>query len=113
MRSLFLAAALAAVFAAPALAHPDHDAPGRPLSDGAEVSAKARTMIDTMIERKVLDASWRGATPRKVEYRTPNGRSPEWVVTFANPKATDTTKRALYVMFNPWGDYLAANHTGN
>jgi hypothetical protein len=112
MRSLIvaLALALAATAAAgPALAHPDHEDSIRPMAEEGVVRQKASGLIDTMIERKAIEPSWKGAAPAKVEYRT---REAEWVVTFNNSRAADPAKRVLYVMFNPYGDYVAANHSG-
>ena len=120
--SLFAAAALTS----PALAHP----PGEDGEDGharvyrppaaeapravfsaAAAQAKARAVVDTMIQRKVVGPNWRGVAPAAASVRDKGGAK-EWVVTFRNPKERVRAKRTLYVFLTEMGEYKAANHTG-
>ena len=119
---LFAAAALTS----PALAHP----PGADGEDGharvyrppaaeapravftaAAAQAKARSVVETMIQRKLVGPSWRTAAPAAASVREKGGAK-EWVVTFRNPKERARAKRTLYVFLTESGEYKAANHTG-
>ncbi|HEX8570644.1 MAG TPA: DUF6488 family protein [Caulobacteraceae bacterium] len=117
--SLFAASAVAF----PAVAHPpseDGSDPHeyrpalvqvRPAFTAAAAQVKAKAVVGTLIERKVVGTSWRAVAPAKAELQ---GRADgkRWVVTFRNPKERARAKRTLYVFLNESGDYVAANHTG-
>lgn len=112
MKNLILALALSAAVVSPAVAHPEHDHEPRPVAERGAVQEKAKTVVDTMIERKLIEPSWKGLAPTKSELRK-RGDATEWVVIYANAKAKDPAKRTLHVVFDPYGEYVAANHTGN
>ena len=105
-----LALALSLPVAGVAIAHPE-DEGFRQAATREQVKAVAKTAIDTMVLRKVIEPSWNDLEPVSATTRTANGYT-EWVVIFENPKATDSAKRKVYVFTNVYGDYLAANHTG-
>jgi len=99
---------LTGVLAAPAFAHPGHShAIKQPAAE-----TKAKAVVQTMIQRKILDASWAGRAPARAERRDGGGGEVEWLVTFRNDTAKDPAKRTLYVFLAEDGEYLAANHTG-
>jgi hypothetical protein len=110
-----IAAVLALSVAAPAFpafAHPggheeDEMTVGRP-----EAITKAKAVVDTMIGRSLLDASWKGLNPTTSDLKEGRTGGIEWVVVFKNPKAPDPAKQTLYVFLSGSGMYLAANHTG-
>lgn len=83
----------------------------RPVFTAASAQAKAKTVVGTMIDRKIVGASWRTLTPLKAERREKNGAR-EWVVTFRNDRERARAKKNLYVVFTETGEYKAANHTG-
>lgn len=97
--------------AAPAFAHPDHDAP-RVALDQSDLKAKAKTVVSALIERKIVDPTWAAVAPTEVRERTVDGAA-QRVVVLLNSAVQDTAKRSLYVIMNPYGDYIAANHTGH
>lgn len=113
-RLLPLAAVLTLGLAAPAfpvLAHPGHGEETVTIPQ-ANAEAKARTVVDTMIGRDILEPSWRGLKPDSADLREGDTGGLEWVITFRNPAAKDAAKRVLYVFLSSDGIYLAANHTG-
>jgi hypothetical protein len=108
---LALGATLAlSTLAAPAFAHPDHDAPRMAL-DHADLKAKAKTVVTTLIARKIVEPTWAAVAPVEVRERAVDG-SAQRVVVLRNNAVQDPAKRSLYVVMNPYGDYIAANHTG-
>lgn len=94
-----------------AIAHPEDEGGWRQAASREQVKAVAKTAIDTMVLRKLIEPSWNDLEPVSAATRVANGYT-EWVVIFENPKATDPAKRKVYVFTNVYGDYLAANHTG-
>ncbi len=125
MKTLICSLMLAAV-TTPALAHPPGEDGGhgssmrfqtpvaeqpRPVFTAASAQAKAKTVVGTMIDRKIVGPSWRTVTPVKTETREKNGGR-EWVVTFRNDRERARAKKNLYVVFSESGEYKAANHTG-
>ena len=76
-----------------------------------EIVKRAKAARDRLIREQKIDAAWETAAEPSIEQKEFNGR-PEWVVTFRNPVAGDTTKEALYIFFTPAGRFVAANHTG-
>ena len=119
MKSLICSLFAAAAFASPAFAHPpeEHDdyvappAVARPVFTAAGAQTKAKAVLGTLIERKVVGASWRAVGPAAASVREKAGAK-EWVVTFRNPKERARAKRTLYVFLTETGEYKAANHTG-
>ena len=126
MRTLICTLFAAAMATSPVLAHPpgedgEHDAMSRfrappaeqpkPVFSSAAAETKARAVVGTMVDRKIVGASWRTVAPASVATRERAG-SKEWVVTFRNPKERARAKRTLYVFLSESGEYKAANHTG-
>ncbi len=114
-RLLPLAAVLALGLVAPAfpaLAHPGGHGEEVVTIPKANAETKARTVVDTMIGRDILEPSWRGLKASSADLREGDTGGLEWVVTFRNPAAKDAAKRVLYVFLSSDGIYLAANHTG-
>ena len=95
----------------PALAHPGHDEEPVTIPQG-NAEAKAKTVVDTMIARDILEPSWRRLKAERSDLREGSSGGLEWVVVYRNPAAKDPAKRALYVFLSSDGIYLAANHTG-
>ena len=79
--------------------------------DAAGAQEAARNIVDKLIQKKKLDASW-----NKGEFSGANkkvfGDKTEWVVTFNNSSAKDPSKKTLYIFLTLEGKYLAANFTG-
>lgn len=98
--------------AVPAFAHPGGHGEEVTTIPVANAEAKAKTVVDTMIGRDILEASWRGLNPVSSNLREGDTGGLEWVVVFKNPAAKDPAKRTLYVFLSSDGFYLAANHTG-
>jgi hypothetical protein len=116
MRRLIAAATLGLALAGPltpALAHPGgHEEDNFRAKVGErQIRERAAVLLEALLERKAIEPSWKGIAPTKLEYRTVQGHD-EWLVTFTNDKAADKTKRLLYIMLDPYGDYVASNHTG-
>ena len=123
MKTFALILALAA-FAGPALAHPPGEDGGhgggygavaaeqaKPAFTSVAAQAKAKTVLGTLIERKIVGPNWRAVAPIKAEARE-GARDKEWVVTFRNDREPVRAKRTLYVFLTEAGEYRAANHTG-
>ena len=68
--------------------------------------------IKRLVKEKKIGLSWLGATHLKsVEKKF--GSEKEWVVIYKNRKIKNNKKKMLYVFLNPFGDFLAANYTGD
>lgn len=124
MRYLAFFVAVVVASAAPAWAHPPgagghfDDEFERPVAvqpraafDGAAAATKARSVVETMIARNIVDTSWRGVPVTSTELQTQTAGK-RWVVKFRNERVADRARQTLYVMFSEDGAYLAANHTG-
>jgi hypothetical protein len=110
MRVLFAAVALALSAMSPAYAHPDHD---MFQSENPRLMAvtSAMSVVDRLVERGAVDASWRGREPISANLRQRNDAT-EWVVAFRNDAIANPDQRTLYVMLTQGGVYLAANYSG-
>lgn len=110
MRRLFLALALAFCASAPAFAHPDHD---MYQEENPRLTAlhSATYVVERMVERNAIPASWRDIEPNSAMLRERNGAT-EWVVRFQNDAIANPAERTLYVMLTHQGVFLAANYTG-
>lgn len=106
MRRMFMALMVLLASAAPAFAHPEDEPSSRDLA-----TSSAQYTVGTMIDRNILEPSWRSIQPDSATFRERNGAA-EWVITFRNPAAADSSHRVLYVMISPVGEYIAANYTG-
>ncbi|VAW85345.1 hypothetical protein MNBD_GAMMA18-1222 [hydrothermal vent metagenome] len=76
-----------------------------------KATEKALAKVQQLVNKGKVEASWAEVKASHVEQKT-YGKGPEWVVTFNNSKATDESKRSLYLFFSLSGHYIAANHTG-
>jgi hypothetical protein len=110
MRRLFLALALAMSASVPAFAHPDHDMYE---ADNPRLIAlhSATSVVERMVERNAIPATWRGVEPNSALLRERNGAT-EWVVRFQNDAIPNAAERTLYVMLTQSGVFIAANYTG-
>jgi hypothetical protein len=110
VRHLLLALALTFAAAAPAVAHPDHDMYEQ---ENPRLMAlhSASYVVERMVERNAIPASWRGIEPTSALLRQRNNVN-EWVVTFQNDAIANPAERTLYVMLTQSGVYIAANYTG-
>lgn len=91
-----------------------HDAGGHahPTISKEAAIEKATAKVADLVKAGKIDASWSSASVSGAEQKT-FAKGPEWVVTFANDKIADKSKQTLYVFFDQFGHYLAANYTGN
>ena len=71
----------------------------------------AQIAVDSLIENKKIDKSWRAIKPNK-PYKKEFKKGPEWVVTFDNPKIPQKEKQKLYVFISLTGKLIAANFSG-
>lgn len=110
LRSLAIGFSIAMMAAAPAGAHPGHGLESEMTPRELAVSS-ANYVVQTMIERGVLDQSWRNIAPSNAQLRDRAGNT-EWLVTFRNAGVADPAHRTLYVILTPMGEYIAANYTG-
>jgi hypothetical protein len=110
-KQLVLAIAFATASAAPVFAHPDHDMV-EPENPRQVALTSADHIVDRLIERGAVDASWGTVQPSDALLRQRNGAN-EWVVTFRNDAMANPDQRVLYVMLSYSGVYLAANYTGD
>jgi hypothetical protein len=110
VRKLFVALAAAMSVAAPATAHPDHDMYEQENPRLLALNS-ASYVVERMVERNAVPASWRDIEPTSAVLRQRNNAT-EWVVTFQNDAITNPAERTLYVMLTQSGVYIAANYTG-
>lgn len=98
----YVVLAVAALIAAPAAAHPDHDEEAHNQAP-AEV---ARQHVVRMVTQSKLAPSWSKATVQGTEKRTANGVQ-QTVVTFTNP-AEPAARRTLHVVMAADGKVVSA-----
>lgn len=110
MRHFLIALAVTFAAATPAVAHPEHDMYEQETPRLMAVHS-AGYVVERMVERGAIPASWRGIEPSTAVLRQRNGAS-EWVVTFQNNAIANPAERTLYVMLTQSGVYIAANYTG-
>ncbi len=77
--------------------------------DEAAALARAKTEIERLVAIKKLAPSWQPPSPPKLEQRAV-GSSWEWVAVIDN--AADVEHPRLWIFLKPYGDFVAANHTG-
>lgn len=77
-----------------------------------QASEMATKVVAAIVKDGKLDNSWAQIQPAEVKKRTFKD-SPEWIITFNNPKEKDIAKQKLYIFLSLYGDYLGANHTGD
>ena len=68
-------------------------------------------MLKGLVNKGVIDKSWKGTKPVKAEKKA-FAKGPEWVVSFKNDKVKDKTKQTLYIFYSLDGHYIAANYSG-
>jgi hypothetical protein len=101
------AAALLALLAGVASAHPNHEGP--PISREELPGLGQRTM--SLVDAKQLAPSWRGKPVKEVSSRQlPEGVV--WIVSADNPGEADPGKRTVYMFFDGLGNFIGGNHTG-
>ena len=91
-------------------AHSNHHHAKKKVSQ-TTINSKAQKHIEVLIKKKKLPSSWRKATLLSSEKKRFKGRI-EWLITFRNANAPDNAKKVLYMFFNVYGNFLAANFTG-
>lgn len=104
-----LTLAIAGALAAPAHGHPQgHDGP----SSITPLAARSLSdqVVKEMVQRKIVPESWLKVAASSTDLRVRNGE-PEYVTVYRNEAVADPARRALYVIFSAYGQYLAANHT--
>ena len=102
------AAALFALLAGTASAHPNHEGP--PISR-EELPGLGQRTLTLLVEHKQLAPSWRGKPVREIASRQ-FAEGLLWVVTVENPAEADNAKRTVYMFFDEFGNFLGGNHTG-
>lgn len=95
--------AVAALCAAPAAAHPDHDEP-RPAVQTPEQAA--RHHVIRLVSQSKLPATWSKAQAQPVKTRTVAGVAQN-VVTYTNP-AEPAARRTLHVVMGADGSLISA-----
>jgi hypothetical protein len=102
------AAALVALLAGAAFAHPNHDGP--PISRDELPGLGQRTM-SLLVDAKQLAPSWRGKPVKAISSRqVPEGVV--WIVSADNPAEADPAKRTVYMFFDELGNFIGGNHAG-
>ena len=76
-----------------------------------QAEVNAQSIVDQLVEKKAIDASWKGSKPVESLSQTSSGAK-FWQVTFKNSAVSDQAKQTLYVFLTTTGKYLAANHSG-
>lgn len=99
------------LFVSPVMAGAGHDHGSGGHSHGSipinEITKKATEKVKSLIASGKLEKSW-----ADVKADSASSRGDEWVVTYKNDKASDATKRTLYMFFSLDGIYIATNFTG-
>ncbi|MDH4426446.1 MAG: DUF6488 family protein [Acidovorax sp.] len=115
MRSIILAAALAALQSFSPMAFADKGGSchfhGKAPATEAVVTDCANQRRDVLVKAGKLESSWQSARLGALEL-VDGKKGKEWKATFTNPAANDKTKQNLYVFFSHPGNFIAANFTG-
>lgn len=77
-----------------------------------EVTKKASSIVESLAKQGTIPTSWVGLKENKVEQKKFNQQL-EWVVSYKNKEIQDASKQTLYLFFTLYGEYLAANYSGN
>lgn len=101
-------AALGLGVAAPAVAHPDHES--RP--QRRPIGELARESVVRLVTQAKLPATWTRARVVGTNARQKNGAQ-QLVVTFQNDAERNRSRRTLYVLMTPTGDFISANYRLN
>lgn len=108
MRTFILAVVALGTFATPVLAHPEHDEPYR-AEQRKPVPELAQEAVVKLVTQAKLPSSWSKARAIKSTVRTKNG-SQQWVILFQNKAEPRASRRLLYVLMTPAGEFISANH---
>lgn len=113
MRTLLVLLCLS--FSQLALAHPgagDHKHQQKAVITQAEARSKATFVVKKKVAQGRLSQRWLGKSAANA-YKKTFGHGPEWVIEFQDPKATNESRKTLYVFLGLDGKALGANFTGN
>lgn len=77
-----------------------------------EVTKRASSVVKSLAKQGKIDTSWAGLKEKNVEQKKFNEQL-EWVVSYNNKEIQDASKQTLYLFFTLYGEYLAANYSGN
>ena len=97
-----------------AMAHPgggDHHHVQAAAISESSARSKAATVVKSKVDQGRLPEKWLKVKASK-SYKKSFGHGDEWVVEFHDPKASDESKRALYVFLGLTGKVLGINFTG-
>lgn len=75
----------------------------------AKISELASAEMQNLVKAKKLDTTWDGT---RIKGITRSGAAKDWVVRFENDKASDPSKRSLFVIISAEGEVKAVNHKG-
>ena len=103
---------IVALFSLGAWAGANHDHSNLPPVDAATAQQNATQIVQTMVQRGVIEPTWKTIKAKSAEQKLFGGH-PEWIVVFVNDAVAEESKRTLYVFLSPQGQYLAANYPGN
>lgn len=107
MRFAILAVAALGTLASPVVAHPDGHGEERP--QRRPVAELAQDSVVKLVTQAKLPASWSKAKLVKRDIRTKNGAQ-QWVMVFQNNAIRTRSKRLLYVLMTPGGEFISANY---
>lgn len=112
MKLFFLAAGL--FISASAFGHGDHApkiAKCEKECDEAQIREAIPTAITKLVKSGKIDSAWESAQIDKVEQKTFK-KGPEWVASLTDDKATDLSKKTLYIFITKKGYLSGSNFTG-
>jgi hypothetical protein len=105
----FIAGVCFALSAGLASGHPNHG-DGPPVAK-EDLPALGQQTMKLLVEAKQLAPSWQGRPAKDVRSeQTPSGLL--WVLSYENPTEADGTKRAVYLFFDEFGNFIGGNHSG-
>ncbi len=114
MNKTLIAAALIAVFSAPAVradaGSSCHFHGSKPASE-TTVLGCATQRKETLVKARKLEAGWLGIKHETIAL-VDGKKGKEWKVSFTNPSVEDKDKKTLYMFFTPVGNFVAANFSG-
>jgi len=76
-----------------------------------QAEANASRVVATLVQRGVIEESWKGVAVKRAEQKEFGGRM-EWVVSYNNDAVSEPEKRTLYIFLSLAGEYIAANYSG-
>ena len=97
-----------ALYAAPAIAHPEDEMAGR-YQRAPSTAELANEAVIKLVTQSKLATSWTKARAIKTATRTRKGTE-QYVVTFRNDAIREPAKRMLYVIMTTDGKFVSANH---